>query len=62
MINNGGTVKWKVEIGCHCSSVAMVTSQKSLFHAISCFRVISFLFKGIERQGISQKVAYCMHY
>ena len=57
MIHNGGTVKRKVEIGCNGCSVAMVTSQKSLFHAISSFRVISFLFKGIERQRIHQNVA-----
>ena len=41
MIHNGGTVKWKVQIDYHGCSVAMITSQKSLNHAINSFRVVS---------------------
>ena len=29
MLNNTCTIEWKIEIGCHGCSVAMVTSQKS---------------------------------
>ena len=54
MIRNGGTVQWKIQMGCHGCSVAMVSSQKSLFHEINSFRVTSFLSQGIERQGIHQ--------
>ena len=43
MIHNGGTIELKIEIGCHGCSVAMVTSQKSHFHGIYSFGVISFL-------------------
>ena len=43
MMHNGGTVQWKVGIGCHGRSVVIVTSQMSLFHEINSFRVISFL-------------------
>ena len=42
-MHNVCTIEWKIEIGCHGCSVAMVTSQKSHFHEIYSFGVISFL-------------------
>ena len=43
MIHNVCTLEWKLEIGCHGYFVFMVTSQKSHFHGINSFGVISFL-------------------
>ena len=43
MLHNECTIECKIEIGCYGCSVVMATSQKSHFHEIYRFGIISFL-------------------